>query len=213
MRRGKVILILSMAALGLVGCSQTKTADVSSISIEKDGTVRHQIIGQFEQNYYETDGLETLAYNRVEEYCADKGKECITLESLEEKDNHIQISLTYSAPEDYSDFNHRELFAGSLEDADKHGYEMEKIAFVSVKGEPVEAGAIEAPEKKQIVIVATKPGEELSVDVYGRVLYINQSADSGVDVSVDGRRSVHIANRCAEDSSGSEAVLSYIVFE
>ena len=39
MRRGKAILILSIVTLGLVGCSQGKTADVSSISIEKDGSV------------------------------------------------------------------------------------------------------------------------------------------------------------------------------
>ena len=93
MRRGKAILILSIVTLGLVGCSQGKTADVSSISIEKDGSVTHQIIGQFEQNYYETDGLEALATERVNEYCADNGDGCVSLQSMKEQDNTIQIDL------------------------------------------------------------------------------------------------------------------------
>ena len=213
MRRGKAILILSIVTLGLVGCSQGKTADVSSISIEKDGSVTHQIIGQFEQNYYETDGLEALATERVNEYCADNGDGCVSLQSMKEQDNTIQIDLKYSEPEAYSGFNNRELYVGTLEEADNRGYAMEKIAFVSDKGEPAELGYIEHPDSKRVIVIATKPGEEIDVNTYGRVLYIIQSADSAVEVSFKGKKSVHIANPAQENNAGAKETLSYIIFE
>ncbi|MBP3477720.1 MAG: hypothetical protein J6K48_15610 [Lachnospiraceae bacterium] len=212
MRRGELALLLSIVTLGLVGCSQSKTSDGCSISIEKDSTITHQIVGQFEQNYYEMDGLEALAAERVAEYCDENGAGCVTLESVEEQDNKILVNLKYNSPEDYNGFNNRELYVGALTEADSQGYELEKIAFVSSKGEPVELGYIDEQDAKRIIIIATKPGEEVLVNTYGKVLYINQSADSGMDVSIADKKSVHIDNPVREDGSGEE-VLSYIIFE
>lgn len=213
MRKGKAVLILSIVTLGLVGCSQAKTPDISSVSVEEDGTVIHQIVGQFEQSYYETDGLSALASQRVEEYCADNGAECVTLQGVEEQGNTILIDLKYATSEDYSSFNHRELYVGALEEADNQGYELEKVAFVSAKGEPVELGYIDDPESKKIIIIATKPGEEILLTTYGKVLYINQSADSGMEVSFADKKSVRIDNPVREDSSGGEQALSYIILD
>ena len=65
-----------------------------------------------------------------------------------------------------------------MEEANGRGYKLDHVAFVSSGGEPVELGGISDSEKKQIVIIGTKPSEELVVNTYGRILYINQSADS-----------------------------------
>lgn len=213
MRRGKAVLLLSIVTLGLVGCSQAKTPDISSVSIEKDGTVTHQIVGQFEQNYYEMDGLSALAEQRINEYCADNGEDCVTLQSVEGQGNKILINLQYAAAEDYSGFNQRELYVGALGEAQSQGYELEKIAFVSSKGEPAELGYIDEPDNKRIIIIATKPGEEMLVNTCGKVLYINQSADSGMDVSFADKKSVHIDNPVREDTVSGEETLSYIIFE
>lgn len=213
MRRGRLVLLLSIVILGLVGCSSSKTQDGCSLSIEKDGTITHQIVGQFEQNYYEIDGLEALAAERVAEYCNENGDGCVTLESVERQDNKILVNLKYNSPEDYSGFNNRELYVGTLEEADNRGYVLEKVAFVSAKGEPVELGYIDDPDTKKIIIIATKPGEEMQITANGKVLYINQSADSGMDVSFADKKSVHIDNPVQEDNTGEEETLSYIIFE
>jgi hypothetical protein len=104
------------------------------------------------------------------------------------------------------------LYVGTLEEAKEQDYDLEKIAFISTKNEPEELGAIEEPDQKQIVIIATKAGEELLVNTYGKVLYINQSADSGMEVSLDGKKCVHIVNPASEEDAGQES-LSYIIFE
>ena len=211
MQKWKTILLIPAVLIGLVGCGQDKTPDVSSVSIGKDGTVTHQIVGGFEQNYYELDGLKELAQDRVAEYCSDNGDDSVKLESVEEKDGSIIIRFNYATDRDYSDFNHRDLFVGALEDADGHGYPLEGVAFVTSDSKPMEIGFMENVDKKRIVIIETKPSEELVVNTYGKVLYINQSAMSDLDVSFSGKQGVHITYPDKEDTD--ESVLSYIVFE
>jgi hypothetical protein len=213
MQKGKAILLLSGMILGLAGCGQKETSDISSVSVEKDGTITHQIVGYFEQNYYDADSLEELATERIEEYCEDQSEGAVSLLSVEQENSKVSLSLQYASPEDYSGFNNRTLYVGTLEEAKDLDYDLEKIAFISTKNEPEELGAIEEPDQKQIVIIATKAGEELLVNTYGKVLYINQSADSDMEVSVDGKKSVHIINPASEDESSEQEELSYIIFE
>ena len=211
MQKGKVALLALAVSCGLVGCGQSDGPEVSSVSIGKDGTITHQIVGDFEQNYYEMDGLKTLASDRVAEYCSDNGENSVTLKSVEEKDGKVLIQLGYATDKDYSGFNNREMFVGTLAEADTHGYSLDSVAFVSADGEPMELGFMENLETKQVVIIATKPAEELVVNTYGKVLYINQSATSDLDVSFSGKKGVHITYPAKEGADGS--VLSYIVFE
>ena len=211
MRRGKRMLLVLALSFGIVGCGQDKAPEVTSVSIGEDGTIVHQIVGGFEQNYYEMDGLTALAEERVAEYCTDNGADSVKLESIEEKDGNILIRFQYATDQDYSDFNQRELFVGALTEAEEQGYPLESVAFISADGKPLEIGYIEEQDDKQIAIIATKPSEELVVNTYGKVLYINQSAMSDLDVSFSGKKGVYITYPANGDTG--EAVLSYIIFE
>ena len=53
------MLILTVTCM-LAGCGGEKTPEVSSLSIDKEGKVSHQIVGQFEQEYYEKDILKII---------------------------------------------------------------------------------------------------------------------------------------------------------
>ena len=211
MKKGKAILLIMAVSYGLIGCGQDKEPDVSSVSIGKDGTIVHQIVGDFEQNYYEMDGLQALASDRVAEYCADNGEDSVTLTSVEEKDGKVLIQLGYATDMDYSKFNNRELFVGTLTEAYIHGYPLESVPFVTAEGEPKEYGDMEDSGAKQIVIIATKPTEELIVNTYGKVLYINRGMANEPEVSFYGKKGAHITYPANEDTE--ESVLSYIIFE
>ncbi len=76
----------------------------------------------------------------------------------------------------------------------------------------MEVSEIEEPEKKRIAIIGMKPTEEIKVNTYGKVLYVNQSATSDLDVSISGKSGVSISYP-ALDSGAQESVLSYIIFE
>ena len=211
MRRGRAVLLIAAIACGLVGCGRDKIPEVSSVSINKDGGVVQQIVGSFEQDYYDMDSLEALATQRVSEYCADSGKDSVLLEAVEEADDSVLLQFRYATDQDYNAFNHRELFVGTLEEAGSQGYGLEGVAFISPDGKPMELGYMENHDKTKIVIIGTKPSEELVLNTYGKVLYINQTATSDLDVAFVGKRGVHITHPAQEDVD--ESVLSYIVFE
>ena len=211
MYKGKIALLILAVSCGLIGCGQDSGPDITSVSIVKDGTIAHQIVGGFEQSYYEMDGLETLAADRVAEYCAENGQGSVTLESIAEEDDKILIHINYATDRDYSSFNKRELFVGTMAEANAMGYTLEAVPFVSTSGDATEIGFMEDYDKKQIVIIGTKPSEELVVNTYGKVLYINRSMVDGMDVSFYDKKSVHITYPASEDSD--ESVLTYIVFE
>lgn len=211
MKKARGAVLLAVAVLGLAGCgSQEKGAGVSSISFGKDGEITHQIVGSFEQNYYDLDGLKSLAQERVEEYCAEHDPEDVYLESVKEKGGEISILFQYATAEDYSGFNYRKLYMGTVGDANEEGYDLDSVAFISPEGEPIELGFTEDADAKNILIIETKSGEELLVNLEGRVLYINQSADSGQEVSFAGKKSVLIRDQAPEEKASA---LTYIVYE
>lgn len=213
MQKWKTVLFVLVTVCALAGCGSENTPEISSVSIGKDGVITHQIVGGFEENY-DMDEIEKLASERVAEYCADNGADSVTLESVEKTDGKVLISLNYATDHDYKDFNHREMFVGTIAEADEQGYQLEKVAFVSADGKPTEIGFIEDYDKVQIAIIGTKPTEDKVVNIYGKVLYINQSATSDLDVSFSGKKAVRITHPAVEEENGvNESVLTYIIFE
>jgi len=208
----RIIVLLMLIMTGcLVGCGRDKAPEVSSVSIDKDGGILHQIVRGFEENY-DMDEIQKFASDRVAEYCAENGDNSVTLESVDKADDKVVIQLRYASGQDYHDFNHREMFIGSVTEANEQGYQLENVAFISPDGKPMELGYMEEQDKTQIVIVGTKPTEELLVNVYGKVLYINQSATSDEDVSFAGKKGVRITHPHIEGGE-NESILSYIVFQ
>lgn len=211
MRKVISALLLLTLIMGLIGCGQEKAPEISSISLGKAGEISHRIVGKTDQSYYQIEmaDLENFAASRVEEYCTDKGEGSVTLKAVEEKNGSIIMDFSYASAEDYSGFNHRILYMGSLEHAADDGYALEAVPLVSVDGQAAEIGYIEDWEKKKIVVLETKSGEEMLVNLPGKTLYTNQSAHSGQDVSFVGKKSVKI---CNQEEEGARA-LSYIIYE
>ncbi len=211
MKRVRKAVFLLAAVLGLAGCgSQEELDKVSSMTFEKGGGITHQIEGSFEQNYYDLEGLENLANERVEEYAKEHGGDAVSLESVKEKGGDISIIFHYASADDYSAFNYRKLYMGIVEEANKEGYDLDSVAFVSTQGEPIELGFTEEADSKKVLIIETKSGEELLINLEGKVLYINQRAGSGQEVSFAGKKSVLIRDQNEEEKASA---LSYIIYE
>lgn len=211
MKKARGAVLLAAAVLCISGCgSQEKEAKVSSITFGKGGEITHQIEGNFEQNYYDLEGVESLANERVEEYAGEHGKDAVYLESVEEKDGNVTIIFHYATADDYSAFNYRELYMGTVEEANGKGYDLDSVAFVSPEGEPIELGFTEEADSKKVLIIETKSGEELLINLEGKILYINQSAHSGQDVSFAGKKSVLVRDQAEEENASA---LSYIIYE
>ena len=210
MRKAVNVLVLSLLVLSLTGCGQEKTPEISSLSFDKEGEVLHQIVGKADQNYYQIQmsDLESFAAERVEEYCSENGDGRVKLEAVEEKSGNILMQFRYASPEDYSGFNHRVLFIGALEDAVDEYY-LESVPFVTVEGKASEIGYIDDWDAKKMIVLETKGGEDILVNLPGKTLYINQSADSSQEVTFVGKKSVKVSNQEESETSA----LSYIIYE
>ena len=211
MRRVAITLVLSMLVLGLAGCGQDQESAVNSLTFGREGEITHRIVGKADQNYYqiETSDLEDFAAGRVEEYCAENGKEKVSLETVEEKNGSLVLDFKYASPEDYSGFNHRTLYAGTLAGAADAGFELETVPLVSAEGRATEVGDIEDWDKTFLVVLETKSGEEMLVNLSGKILYINQSAHNGQELTLTGKKSVKISNQEEEGTFS----YSYIIYE
>lgn len=211
MRRVAVILALTVVAIGLAGCGRTQAPEMNSLSFDKEGVITHRIVGKSDQSYYQIDmtDLEGFAAERVAEYCAENGKDKVSLEAAEEKDGSLVLDFRYDSPEDYSSFNHRVLYVGTLESASEEGYELEAVPFVSTDGQAAEVGFMEDWGATNLVILETKSGEEMFVNLPGKTLYVNQSAHSGQEISLVGKKGVKISNQEAEGTTS----LSYIIYD
>lgn len=204
-------LALTVLALALTGCGQEKMPEVKSLTIGTEGEILHHIVGKLDQNYYQIQiaDVESFATGRVEEYCADHGEKTVTLEAVEEKKGNVSLDFRYASAEDYSGFNHRILYVGSLAGASDEGYVLEAVPFVSTEGQAAEIGYIEEWEKKQMIVLETRSGEDMLLNLPGKTLYINQSAHNGQEITLVGKKSVMISNREDEGT----ASFSYIIYE
>lgn len=211
MQRVVKTLALSVCILGLAGCGKKDVPDTKTLSLGKNGEILHQVVGTSEQDYYqiEMSDLEEFVAKRVEEYCAENGEQKVVLESAEEEDGSILLNFRYASPEDYSGFNYRKLYVGALADAADAGYELEAVPFVSIEGEASEIGYIEDWDKKQLVVLETRSGEEMLVNLPGKTLYINQGAHNGQEITLVGKKAVKISN---QEEAGTTS-LSYIIYE
>lgn len=211
MRRAIKLLALTGLVFGLAGCGKQDVPDSKTLSFDKNGEIVHQVVGSSDQEYYqiEMSDLEEFVTKRVEEYCAENGEQKVALELAEENDGSILLNFRYASPEDYSGFNYRKLYVGCLADAAEAGYDLEAVPFVSIDGKASEIGYIEEWEKKQLIVLETKSGEEMLVNLPGKTLYINQDAHNGQEITLVGKKAVKISN---QEEAGTNA-LSYIIYE
>lgn len=197
MQKWKTILII-MAAAGIVaGCGNfgTKAPEMSTISIQKDGKIQQTIVDQFERNYYDADELEKMTQEKIERFS--DGKENIICESVEENDGMIIVKMTYQTDSDYTDFNNRELFYGTVSDASAQGYSLPDL--VSKDGTSISETELSGISGNHVVIIQTAAGEELDVNVYDKILYTSEN------ITLSGKKDAII-------EAGEESMLSYIVF-
>ena len=122
----------------------------------------------------------------------------IVCESVEENDNMIIVKIAYKTGEDYTDFNDKELYYGTVNDALSSGYSVKDM--VMNNGSPLNDEEFEQIKDSHVLIVQTEAGEELGVNVYDKIMYMSDN------VTLSGKKDVII-------EAGDENRLSCIVFK
>jgi len=197
MRNWTKIFMITAVICMLTGCGEEAVPDRNTVSIQKDGTIRHTIVDQVEQEYYSIDieELKALAQEKIGRSGSD-GK--IVCESVKADGENIIVEMTYQTDNDYTDFNNRELFSGTVSEASAQGYALKDL--VGQDGAAVGEEEISSAGENRIVIIQTKAGEALDVNVYGKIVYTSEN------ITLSGKRDAII-------DAGENDVVSYVIFQ
>ena len=68
MKKRMAILFVGTMLCLLTGCGLSITSEVSSIAVDKEGTVEHIIVGELEQPYYDLSELERNVLQILEQH-------------------------------------------------------------------------------------------------------------------------------------------------
>ena len=128
MRVGKTFaLVLCVFILGLTACGSkeeenTQEAQVTSISIKKDGSISSKIVEDFAQSYYDVDGLKSMIETSIAEYKAQNSEAQVSLKKCEAAQGVIEVIMEFGSDRDYAGFNDEDFFAGTIQAFVKNSY-------------------------------------------------------------------------------------------
>lgn len=196
MQKWKLTLLVMTAACMFTGCGKFNLPDTNTVSVKKDGSIKQTIVEQFERNYYDVDELTAMAQDKIEKFS--DGAENIVCDSIEAKDGKIIVEMTYQTGTDYMEFNNRELFSGTVAEATAQGYSLKDA--VTEEGIDISEEQLAEASEKHVVVIQTKEGEELDVEVYGKILYTSGN------IILSNKKVAYIAPE-------GEDMLSYIIFQ
>lgn len=132
-KSGWMCIVLMMAGvLTLTSCGLGSKEKATTISIEKDGTVRSHIEESFDQSYYNKDELQQMILMEAADYNREAGSGCITVEKVDVKDQIATVDMTYQKAADFAGFNHVVFFHGTPAEAKDAGYDL-NVVLSSVK--------------------------------------------------------------------------------
>lgn len=134
MKKWNRILPVLGVVLLLVGCGK-KAAEMTTIELLKDGSVRHTMVEEFGGGT--ADALQSLMDEKVAAYnSGNPGKGNVTVETVEEVDGNVRVVMTYPDADSFDGFMNMDVvavdpalrapfFCGTVEEALMQGYDLE----------------------------------------------------------------------------------------
>lgn len=181
MKKNIMLGVLAALAVLMTGCGKEDTAaennqPMTSISIQKDGDIENVIVTEFSQAYYNVDGLTSMIRENIAAYQKEKAGAKIVLDTCElsrDAEDMVRVKMTYGNGEDYTGFNRKTLFAGTIQEAYESGYDL-NISLKSLTDDSAEKiGRTELLSMGTNHIVILE--ESLRVELFDEVQYASDN--------------------------------------
>ena len=112
----KIIICTVLLVLLAAGCGKEARA-TDRVEIRKNGQIRVYSYADFPADRYDLPSLEKEAQEAVDSYNETAGEKRITLKSISAGGGTAECVLYYKGGEDYTAFNGRFLYAGTIDEA------------------------------------------------------------------------------------------------
>lgn len=202
MRVGKALfLVLCFCMASLTACGEkaqeggVSESTISSISVNKDGSISSKIVEDFGESYYDAGGLKSMIESAIADYKAEDSTAQVKLKSCEASGGNVNVLMEFADYKSYSGFNGESFFAGTIQEANFAGFDLNiTLQAVSDKADKT---SISKPEllgmgDSHIVILESEQadGEDVQtirVNCFGDILYV------GDGVTAVGKKSADVA--------------------
>ena len=163
----KFWLVVGLTFL-MTGCGNEFEPTESMIHVTSKGEVQSAVIESFDEPYYDFEELSDDVNDAVKMYCLDKNEESVTVTSLTEANETVSLIMNYQSVEDYAEFNEVLLFAGTLAEAIKAGYQPDSL--YDAEGLSVD---LDLEKMGDLKVVVTE--ESICVQTNSKIRYVSDN--------------------------------------
>ncbi|MDD6202811.1 MAG: hypothetical protein PUB13_07725 [Lachnospiraceae bacterium] len=161
--------IICLLFLFLTGCREENMPEGRTLALQKDGSITQTIVDDFSMDYYDFDELSQMNREEVEEYNSSVNREAVTIDDMKTDGSKITVIMQYANTDDYIAMTENALFFGTVEQAQKVGYDM-NVSLTSIdKAKTLTKEELLTMGKAHIAIVT----EPTNVKTFGNILYIS----------------------------------------
>lgn len=209
MKKGNRMLSAAFVVLLLAGCGKAAAAEVTTIAIQKDGSIEHTMIEEFGET--SVDALQSMMTEKVESYNNSNAGE-VSIDSVELENGMAKVVMTYPDAEAFDSFMNMDVaevdntlwapfFYGTVEEALTEGFDLE-VTLQSVEKDETLQGKNDllARSDNKLIIYDNEMnlGAPVQISLREKPIYISDN------VTVVGKKLVEI--------SGTDAP-AYILLE
>ena len=167
------VLSLFLGTLALKACNAVEGE--SSVSLLKDGAVKATIVEDFDKSYYDKDELQQMILEEVVSYNRQLGEDAVSVDKVSVENGVARVEMTYADSESYAAFNDGVFFLGPVSEAQKAGYDLNKV-FISSSDQLVTAGMSDILEMSDAKILITDMKEPVVLD--GKAVYVSSNVET-----------------------------------
>lgn len=179
MKKYICIMLAAVFVFVAAGCSKGDKVKKTTLYVEEDGSATSAIVESLDKDYYSVNELEKWINEAVDEFNK-TNKGSIEVEKCEVEDGNAKVTLEFASLKDYGDFNNVRAFNGTIEEAQKAGYNLEG-EFLSAKGKPsVTYAELEGSKSYYVLVIE----EAQTVELENDILYASSN------VKVKGKKAV-----------------------
>ncbi len=187
MEKWKGIPLLLLVAFLLGGCGKA-TVEMTTIAIQKDGTIEHTMIEDFGEESVDT--LQSMMIEKAAEYNnSNAGGDGVTVSSVEADDGVVKVVMTYPDAAAFDGFMNMDVvavdpalrapfFYGTVEDAYMQGYDLEISLSSAEDGEGLQGkNDLLSLGKNKIIIYDNEMnlGAPVQISTQEKPLYISDN--------------------------------------
>ncbi len=150
-------LLAAALAAGLVGCGSFtgEGIDRSTVGVGEEDHIIQVMVEDFDQDYYDESELENMIRSAASYLITEKGREAVSLQSLERGDGKVTVRLQYDTPEDFALFNQETFFYGTISEAQQQGLTV-PLNLYAPDGTQITASELADMGERHVILTSDK---------------------------------------------------------